>query len=186
MTEWQFMTTAHTASTFALVWLGQALFYGTLLAAVTWVVLRLLRKRVSPAFEAAIWTIVLLKFLLPIGPALPISMANGVDKLLQAVPTKSALSSNVGLIMPDPVDPATATGVSAFDVNKPLANWRTILVAAYFGGVLVLLAVRLRGYRAIRACCHNLPDIDLRTHDLVRRVCRQLGVRRDPARQAQR
>jgi len=180
MQEWQFMTCVHTVSAFAMSWLGQALFYGTLLAAVTWAVLRPLRKHVSPAFEAAVWTIVLLKFLLPIGPALPFSMASGVGQLFNAIPTQYASTSNTGSVMPGVAGSAIAPGVSALETGTQVAHWRTILIAAYLGGVLVLLAVRVRGYRAMRACCRNLPDADQRTFNLVRRVCRQLGVRRLP------
>ena len=180
MTEWQWITSAHTTSAFALAWIGQALFYGTLLAAVTWAVLRLTRKRVSPAFEAAAWTIVLLKFLLPMGPALPFSLAGGVGKILHVLPAQSAIASNTGMVVTDLADSASAADGSVLHASAPLTNWRTILVAAYFGGVLVLLAVRVRGYRAIRACCRDLPDVDPLTFDLVRGVCRRLGVRRTP------
>ena len=51
------------ASSVVLFWLGQAMLFGTALAVMTWLAIRLLRRRGHPGFEVAVWSIVLLKFI---------------------------------------------------------------------------------------------------------------------------
>ena len=62
--------------------LGMALLYGTLLAAITAVACRTVFRRARPAVVAALWTVVLVKFMVPLGPELPISLAAAVQWLI--------------------------------------------------------------------------------------------------------
>jgi len=52
-----------------LFWAGQALLYGTVLAGLTAFLCSLMLRRARPALHAFLWTVVLLRFLLP--PVLP-------------------------------------------------------------------------------------------------------------------
>jgi beta-lactamase regulating signal transducer with metallopeptidase domain len=53
----------------ALGYVASALLHGTMVAAAIWALERLLRTRITPTLSCALWTIALLKFLVPIGPA---------------------------------------------------------------------------------------------------------------------
>ena len=50
-------------------WLGSALLMGTILAGLTWLVVRLLKDRVHPGVEVLLWAVVLIKFVVPVGQA---------------------------------------------------------------------------------------------------------------------
>ena len=56
----------HAVSSVILAWIGQALLFGTALAGVTWLLTRPLRRRTFAGLEAALWSIVLIKFLIPV------------------------------------------------------------------------------------------------------------------------
>ena len=58
------------------------LIHGTILAALTALAGATLLRRASPALLAALWTVVLLKFVIPLGPALPVSLSGLVEAML--------------------------------------------------------------------------------------------------------
>ncbi|UCG32496.1 MAG: hypothetical protein JSU68_12620, partial [Phycisphaerales bacterium] len=62
-------------------WLGQAVLYGTALAALTWLLLRIPALRPRPWLHGALWLIVLIKFLVPAGPDWSFSLASAVGRL---------------------------------------------------------------------------------------------------------
>jgi hypothetical protein len=58
-----------------------AALFGTLAAALTWLVSRSLGRRLQPGVVAALWSVVLIKFLVPAGPDLPYSLHSAFDAL---------------------------------------------------------------------------------------------------------
>lgn len=164
-------------------WMGQALILGTLLAGLTWMIVRLLRRRIPPAVETALWLIVLVKFLTPIGPASPFSMAGLIERVT-AYSSSAALTVapfDIEPILGDLESPAAMTSASATPASDRSISWMTIFVVLYLAGVVVFLAYRVHTYRAMRSACRGLPVADESVSSLVDSVCRRLGVLRVPA-----
>lgn len=59
-----------------LSWLGFAVLYGSVLAVATWFVVQTLLRRARPAIHAAVWLVVLLKFIVPAGPGWSYSLSS--------------------------------------------------------------------------------------------------------------
>ena len=164
-----------------LAWLGQALFFGTIVAGLTWLLLRALRGRTSPAFAAAVWSVVLIKFLVPFGPGWSLSLASAWNRI--------AAEASVGLAPAEtidvPVENPSVTAIASKAEQQPktgtlTSHWPTVAVLSYVLGVAGLGMVRWRGYRAFRAGCRALPTAEPGAAELVRCVCERLGVRRIP------
>ena len=179
---------AHAVSSFILGWVGQALLFGTSLAAATWLLTKLLRQRVRPAFEAVLWAIVLVKFLAPVGPQWSLSLATAY----QQVPRCWSRSGDDGSASPAAVvgraTPTYAEAEVASEVGRcrapgssPPWPWTTFIAAGYLAGMLCLLVVRLRSQWALLARCRRLPPADEATCRLVLGLCRRLGVQRAPS-----
>lgn len=177
-----FLTDADGVAAWILVWLGQALLYGTLLAALTALIARILRQRVSNAIHMALWSIVLFKFLVPVGPSWSHSLASICEGRSQ---TSAALPAT-DLIRPGAPSAGPAKAAAAgkqtlhADVRRQRFNWPVPVAAAYVAAVLGLSIARIRSYRAFHRRCRALPGADEATRRLVARVCRRLGVRRVP------
>jgi beta-lactamase regulating signal transducer with metallopeptidase domain len=161
--------------------LGQALILGSILAVLTWTLLRVLRKRVWPALEMALWCVVLLRFVVPGGPSWTGSLATLCAPVVSA-PLGAVPEMETPPAVPLPDDPAAeketarrAAGVTAFR-----AGWATMIVAAYAGVLLGLATLRGASYRRFRAAHLALPEADARTLRLVRSVCDRVGRRRMP------
>lgn len=184
--------TANTLLTMLGGWLGQALLYGTLLAGLTWVLLRcggLQRRR--PALAAVLWTIVLVKFVLPVGPATGFSLATLVERMAPGrSPVASALlptapSINDGAWIP--VETGTTTPSSARVDTPPVApaaslaiNAGRVLALAYLLIVAALGIRQVRRGRALRRHCTTLPPAGERVRAVVRAAAKTLGLRRLP------
>ncbi len=166
------------AAIFGLV--GHALVFGTLAAALTWLLVKVLRRRLAPALEAALWSIVLIKFLVPIGPSSSFSLAASCERLTRlAVPAASAGAGLEGIEAASDVNAAPVTGLADRFSSRP-AHWATLVVATYLLGVVALTIFRVRSYHVFRNRCLALPEADRRTRALVRDVCLRLGARRMP------
>jgi len=162
-------------------WLGEALFFGTLLAGLTWLPAKLLRRKIPPAFEVALWTIVLVRFLLPFGPGFAWSLPSLLETAYQSGPmggqNLALLGAELGTVNPlidEPQDEAL-TGTTADGIP-----WLTILAFSYLACVAGLLLWRGRRHRALLTYCRALPPADRRTRALVRMICRRFGVRKVP------
>ncbi len=166
-----------TLSAWLLSWLGEALILGTLLAALTWLAVRVLRGRTAPAIAMVLWTMVLIKFLVPGGPAWSFSLASLYDTLTQQ--TKNAVTaradaetgltagrSHPGDLQAEAV-PTKATGH---------ANFQTVFVSAYLLGVTFLAAIKIGSYYRFRRRCMALIEPDEATRELVNVICARLGV----------
>jgi len=179
-------------SAWILAWLGRALLHGTILTGLTWLIAQVLHKRVPAALHVALWSLVLLKFLAPIGPAWSHSLASlatglarvSLDEFPQSETADPGGEDDTGATAGPQPDFVVLPAASQGSVHRPASgeplDWRVLLVAAYLVSVLGLLVARARTYLAFRSHCRTFPIADVATRSLVARVCRRLGVRRVP------
>jgi len=161
-------------------WVAQAIVLGTVLAGLTWAATRVLGDRISPALAAGLWALVLVKFVLPIGPewawSLPSLVDRAVDRSRAALTTPVAAEEAVGDVTASAVTQLAAQAQREHD--RPW--WPVPVALAYLSVVALLGGQRLvRNYRFIRHCT-RLPGVDPGTEVVVRDVCRRLGVRKSP------
>jgi beta-lactamase regulating signal transducer with metallopeptidase domain len=177
------------ASSVILVWIGRALLYGTALAGITWLLTRMLHRRVHPAVETLLWSIVLLKFLAPVGPSWSLSLANLCERMSVRINapghTAPTGANPVSAAWPCTATTSAIAGQHLHQDGSGTAGqswrWTTLLTWAYLAGVVTLMGVRTWSYRLLLARCRGLPPANEATRDLVSDVCRRLDVRRVPA-----
>ena len=175
------LTALDSITELVLGWLGQALLFGTIAAGLTWLLLRAMRGRTSPAFAAAVWSVVLIKFLIPVGPGWFFSLASTWNRIAVEATGSSAAAEIVDVPVESPALTAVAKPASESARSASLtSDWPAVAVLAYALGVAVLAAVRWRSYQTFRAGCRALPTADQAANELVRSICQRLGVRRVP------
>ncbi|MBW7907052.1 MAG: hypothetical protein H3C42_15970 [Phycisphaerae bacterium] len=172
-------------------WIGWAVVSGTLLALVTWVLVRWPLRRVHPGIHGALWLIVLLKFLLPAGPAFPASLATLAERGARQLAANVAPAGGAATGSPVAAAPLelrlrwidAAPGVAAAATPaQPAAPgagrpWLNVLVGLYLAAVCGIGLWRLRGYwRFVRGAA-RLPRGDAATERGVAEICRRVGVR---------
>lgn len=118
------------------------LLHGTVLAAITALVCATLLRRARPALLAALWTVVLIKFLAPLGPELPVSLSG----LLEALLTGS-VGADVGIDTLTRSGPRSAPALSAGEMLWLAAQ--LALVAGYAAVVLWRLRRHVQAHRAL-------------------------------------
>ncbi len=162
-------------------WTAHAVAFGTIVAGLTWLVIRLLGKRASPTLQVALWSLVLVKFLVPVGPGWSLSLASSYERLSMRASSLRVADADAET---GPVFAPIATANEAVQADKMAAplwfNWKAIAAGAYVLTVVGLGATRIRGYRLFRARCLAFPAPDESTRRVVCGVCRRLGVRRMP------
>ncbi|HWL94044.1 MAG TPA: M56 family metallopeptidase, partial [Phycisphaerae bacterium] len=177
------------ASVLLIRWIGLSLLYGTLLALVTWLMMKLAFRRVGLAFGAVIWSIVLLKFMIPTGPGFSFSLASITQRLSPLPASNAALSAGASVSSADDVRFVTIfeQGAASADTAAAVAplpattlSWTVWAALGYFGIVAVLALVRARGYSRIVFQCRRLPEAPAETVGLVRQTCLRHGVARGP------
>jgi len=172
---------AEPASGAVLTWLGQAVLFGTLLAVLTWAVLPLFRGRLRPGLEMALWALVLLKFLMPVGPGWSFSFASLCGRFWSA-PLAAWVPEDVrDMTTAESVRRAAGAAPAVFSDATAAPNWAALLAVVYVAAVLALGGARLYSYRCFRSRYAALPEADPETRALVEGVCRRLGVRRVPS-----
>ncbi|MBU0617597.1 MAG: M56 family metallopeptidase [Planctomycetes bacterium] len=166
------------AATAALLWwIGQALVFGTLVAVLTWVLIRLLRGRVSPGLQMALWSIVLVKFLVPIGPGWSFSLVSTYETLLSHVTGGGTVDADAETGFGLKVAGATDDHVSGSATAPSWQwQWQTVVAAGYVLMLVGLGVARIQSYRVFRTRCLALPKADEATRRLVHDVCRRLRV----------
>jgi beta-lactamase regulating signal transducer with metallopeptidase domain len=161
--------------------LGQALLVGSILAALTWALVRLFAKRISPAMEVALWCIVLLRFVIPGGPDWSGSLASLCTMVVPAPPHAPAEREALPPTQqPDVGSTDPVNAVAARPGLAPWPGWATLTVIAYCAGLVGLAALRTASYRRFRATYAALPETDAGTRGVVRDICDRMGVRRMP------
>lgn len=148
------------------------LIHGTALALVTALLAATVLRRARPALMAALWTIVLLKFLIPIGPELPVSLSG----LLDAVLAPAAGPAHGEAVASPAVMPAAARSTGEL-------LWLTgqlLLWLAYAGLVLAMLVRRVRGQGRVRRWADSLPAAGPLVRDIAAEAGARLGLARLP------
>lgn len=164
-----------------LTWLGHAVVSGTLLALVTGALVRVLRRWLTPALRCLLWLVVLLKFLVPLGPPCPLSLASLYAQLTAVSPTALPIPETwFGRADASTADSQIVAGRERSATPRPQADWVVLLTAIYLAGVACVGVGQWRHYKAVRRWYDKLPTADPATRDLVRRVCERLGVTRVP------
>jgi len=175
-------------------WLSRALVMGTVLAGFTWLITPVLRSRKNTTLEGVLWTVVLIKFLVPAGPlsvwsltlppptetARPPLDDSGVPVTARTnVPFEAETTHHAPA--PARVTPPTATYDLATSAAPAAKHWSLLAPAAYMLCTLGLFSHRIRSHRVMLRRSYKLPHSDACVHALVVGVCRRLGVRRVPS-----
>ncbi len=156
--------------------LGVGLIHGTILAVLTWVLARTVLRGARPALMAALWTVVLLKFVVPVGPEVPLSLSGVVDGFLSA---DVAGESEPGFAMSAAT--ATATERSALTTTEVL--WIAGKLAAlllYLGIVVRIFRRRFATQRVLRRAAERLPAVSPAISAVVERAVHKVGLARTP------
>ena len=170
-----------TTATAVLGWIGQSLLFGSVLAAVTWLGVRIARRQLPPPLEMAFWCLVLIKFLVPTGPACPYSLASLWNRVSPPRVTEFTLPEVFGIGIEDGETIATdSTTLTPITEPPPRWPWTQYVVVGYLLVAVGLGATRAESYRLFRARCTALPPADAATIALVHDVCRRLNVLRLP------
>ncbi len=164
--------------TTVLVWVALTLFHGTVLTLLTWLLVSTLLRRARPALHAGLWTVVLLKFLIP--PAIPVP--SGLSAWLAPYsrgllhpwledPT-TALPEAAGMIAPGPTVPSLEA--PAVEVSLLLAT------GIYLAGLGLLAWTFLRRTWTTRRWVDSLPSAPVEVQEAVLRLAQRLKLRRIP------
>jgi len=171
-----------------LQWVAQAMLYGTLTAVAAWALLKILRRRVSPAVQGLFWTIVLIKFLVPIGPGSTFSLSSLVHRasaLWMDSPSVAdgVLAGQTADSIVVVVTEATTQQPQSLAMKSVAGVAPTLSVAALCGLAYLLIvagiaALRIVGYLRFARRCSALPCVDDDVRQLVDRTCQKHRVRR--------
>lgn len=167
-------------------WVGQAILYGTLTALAAWALLWLVRRRISPAIQGLFWTVVLVKFIVPVGPGSLYSLATLVNRST-AMWSSAAPQAQIAiqtakkpiLVVVEDQFAANAhvAPAAAVEASTPLSVG-ALCGIAYVIIVAGIAAWRMVGYVRFARHCRMLPAVDDDARRLVDDVCRRHGVRR--------
>lgn len=165
-----------------LEYLGQALLFGTIVALLTWALLATVLRRMRPSIQVAFWLVVLVKFVIPVGPGWQYSLSSLLGAVapmtpapIQAVeqgplPAPSASTSDVEwLPVTAPLDANTAS-------SRSTLSWWSALVGAYATLALLAAVWRVVAYRRFVRVTRSLPLADDATLEIVAAVARRVGV----------
>ncbi len=115
--------------------------------AVVWVVAHLARSR-GPALQVALWSLVLIRLVLPPGFGHPLAAGALVERL---VPRSAEAESVTGHGGGEEVSFLTALQADPRSLGEtPVENWRVVAVVLWSLGFLGVAAVQLRRLRAVR------------------------------------
>lgn len=161
------------------------LLHGTALALLAWALDRTVLRRVRPAFRAALWTVVLLKFFVPPVLPIPASMSAWLPGTVPAAPAAAPapnaalerfLAADPAVLGAELVTPGSAS-VPAAAEGSPIA---VLLVTLYGIAFLVVvprsLSSSYRTWRRVRSLPGAPPDVV----EEVRSLARRIGLRRAP------
>lgn len=143
--------------------LGMMAVHGTLLAIAALLLVRFARLR--PAWQAAIWLVVLVKFVLPWGPAMPWSLADLLASW-RGAPVPVHLPSTFTPVPLPAVEPALA----------PALGWLA-LATVWAAGTLVVLGRALRAYLVTARAAHAAAPAPVAAHAILVEIAARLRVR---------
>jgi beta-lactamase regulating signal transducer with metallopeptidase domain len=154
-------------------WLATGLVHGTALALLTGLAVATVLRRARPALVAALWIIVLLKFLVPVGPRTDLSLSTALERVLPSSAGAGEASAAVQPVAPDEIAPAAQT-------DRPLPWLAAGLAALYVAGVVFAASRLVAGQRALRRRLHHLPLADAEVTSAIERAAEILRLRRAP------
>lgn len=119
--------------------------HGTVLAAAAWILTKTVLRRARPAAIALVWTVALVKFVVPFGPAMPYSLSD----LFEALRAGSA-SGGGGSV------PIT-TNASAVAPVAHTPVWIIVLLSLWIAGAAVIAVRSIRRARGAARVARRLP-----------------------------
>lgn len=119
--------------------------HGTALAAAAWILTRTVMRRARPGAIAALWTVVLIKFLVPFGPAMPYSLSD----LIEALRAGPAVGGEATIVI--------TGGTAATPVAAATPIWILGVLAVWLGVAAVIGARAIRRSRAASRAARSLP-----------------------------
>ncbi|HYO90072.1 MAG TPA: M56 family metallopeptidase, partial [Pyrinomonadaceae bacterium] len=170
-----------------LILLTTMLVHGTALMLLTWLASATLLRRSRPSIQAAIWTVVLIKFLLP--PVLPFNF--GLSGMLDSILPRTTQALQPSPQKVSPVQPTDGSMSVARQVDKDATPQRLIrntsqsrlpeLLLFTYAGLLLLFVAKALFYssrtgRRVR----RLPAADDILTGEVSALARRVGLRRLP------
>ena len=118
---------------------------GTVLALLALILVR--GGKLRPAWQAGVWLVVLVKFILPWGPALPFSLADVISSLQGTAPAGAPIA--IGPV-------AGASAPQAVSI-APAIGWLLLAAAWLTGTAVVLVRALVAGHRVARAARTAAP-----------------------------
>jgi beta-lactamase regulating signal transducer with metallopeptidase domain len=168
-------------------WLTHSVLEGTALALLTAVLVRTMLRRANPAIHGALWTIVLLKFIMPFGPPSRYSLATLVSAVAglnpsppAAVPAADVASGYEQTVTVSLTSSGGTVSTSSGNADAPGSSWMTGLAVSYLVLLAAVGAVRVAAYVRYLRRCRRLPPVDGSVQRLVAQVASRLGLRRIP------
>ena len=174
-------------------WLAHALIDGTVAALLTWLLCATLLRRARPALLCALWLVVLLKFIVPVGPGSPVSLSTGVvhaahwahpPAATKSAPAAARHAAVAALTDDADIIPITATAgdaaAEARTAGAPASNWGAWSALAYITLLVAVGGRRIRAYRRFSAAVAGLPRADEATRGFVGDLCRRAGLSARP------
>lgn len=165
-------------------WLFTSLWQGTAVALGTALLIRFALRRCRPALKGALWVVVLVKFVVPAGPAFDYSAATMLATLHPALSSESPAPGMTGggpvTLTLVPLSPAASPGASITPVaaaGLSRQSMLTVLVGVYVALLIWICAARARAYARVVRECRGLPRAKPRIEQLVAGVCRRCGAR---------
>jgi len=147
------------------------LVHGTALALIAWALSATVLKRAKPALVAALWSVVLVKFALPVGPAMPFSLSDAIAQLFGHAPVAEAQPL---------VAPVGAVGLAPVHA----LGWIDVLAIAgaalWAAGVIVVIARGVAHGRKARALATSMAAADGVTDAIACGIAEKLGLDRAP------
>lgn len=156
----------------AMATLGMMAVQGTVLALIALALVRIAKPRTKgtgslarPAWRAAIWTVVLVKFALPWGPAMPWSLSD----LFASLSTTEAVAAPA--VMP------VSVGMSVAPSMWPAIGWLA-LAAVWLAGAMFVFVRAVRAQRAAVRFARSAPAASDDATALLRELAATMRVRR--------
>lgn len=150
------------------------LVHGTILAILTAVACATVLRRARPAVIATLWTVVLLKFVVPVGPALPVSL-NGAFDAVMGIGDEPAPAAVVSPRAAMPHARVAPAGPGAARLAVELG-----ILGIYLLGVAWVARRRIRLYRRERNSINYFPDAGGALSERVATLAARMGLRRTP------
>ncbi len=174
-----------------------AVVFGTIAAFLAAVLLTLALRRARPAVQTIFWLVVLVKFVVPVGPGWSWSLSSvahrvgntaGLSSLWRAsqppateAPAVPKMATYTYLLAPAPAAaPGSSNPAPAPAAVSSSVPWPMVVAATYLLAVIALAALRVASYRRLAWRAARLPAAAPEIAGRVAELCARAGVRRVP------